>query len=163
FTTFLYGGYVASGGPGPSRLPVPAAPTGLRYLRREGAGAVQTPVRGTVASGARAGWRRAEAGGPCERCDALHVVGETADGPAGGREVSRGPAGARAGAAARGRLPAGAVARRAALAAIDSTNGGHPAPIGDGETRVCHRIAELLGEVGIASELVESAPGRGSL
>lgn len=82
FTTFLYGGYVASGVPGPSRLPVPAAPTGLRYLGREGAGEVQTPVRGTVAIGERAWWRHAKAGELCERFDTLHVVDETADGPA---------------------------------------------------------------------------------
>lgn len=71
--------------------------------------------------------------------------------------------GAVAGDAARERLHAEAVAITAELVAIDSTNTGDPATIGDGETRVCHRIAELLDEVGIASELVESVPGRGSL
>lgn len=64
---------------------------------------------------------------------------------------------------ARERLHAEAVAITAELVAIDSTNTGDPATIGDGETRVCQRIAELLDEVGIASELVESTPGRGSL
>jgi len=64
---------------------------------------------------------------------------------------------------ARARLHAEAVAITAELVAIDSTNTGDPATIGDGETRVCLRIAELLDEVGIASELVESVPGRGSL
>lgn len=81
-TTFLYGGYVASGVPGPDRLPVPAPPTGLRYLGREGAGEVQTPVRGEVAVGERAWWRHAKAGELCERFDTLHVVDETPDGPA---------------------------------------------------------------------------------
>lgn len=81
-TTFLYGGYVASGVPGPDRLPVPARPTGLRYLGREGAGEVQTPVRGEVAIGDRAWWRHAKAGEVCERFDTLHVVDETAQGPA---------------------------------------------------------------------------------
>ncbi|WP_245847499.1 alanine racemase [Dietzia natronolimnaea] len=81
-TTFLYGGYVASGAPGPDRLPVPALPTGLRYLGREGAGEVQTPVRGDVAIGDRAWWRHAKAGEVCERFDTLHVVDETAQGPA---------------------------------------------------------------------------------
>ena len=81
-TTFLYGGYVASGVPGRDRLPVPAAPAGLRYLGREGAGEVQTPVRGEVAIGERAWWRHAKAGELCERFDTLHVVDETAHGPA---------------------------------------------------------------------------------
>ena len=81
-TTFLYGGYVASGVPGGDRLPVPVAPAGLRYLGREGAGEVQTPVRGEVPIGGRAWWRHAKAGELCERFDTLHVVDETADGPA---------------------------------------------------------------------------------
>ena len=38
------GGYVASGGAGRDRLPVPALPPGLRLLGLEGAGEVQTPV-----------------------------------------------------------------------------------------------------------------------
>ncbi|MCT1710981.1 alanine racemase [Dietzia cinnamea] len=81
-TTFLYGGYVASGVPGGDRLPVPVAPAGLRYLGREGAGEVQTPVRGEVAIGGRAWGGHAKAGELCERFDTLHVVDETADGPA---------------------------------------------------------------------------------
>lgn len=81
-TTFLYGGYVASGVPDTDRLPVPARPSGLAYLGREGAGEVQTPVRGEVAIGERAWWRHAKAGEVCERFDTLHVVDETADGPA---------------------------------------------------------------------------------
>ena len=81
-TTFLYGGYVASGVPGPDRLPVPAAPTGLRFLGREGAGEVQTPVRGEIPIGGRAWWRHAKAGEVCERFDTLHVVDDTAEGPA---------------------------------------------------------------------------------
>ncbi|WP_194860747.1 M20/M25/M40 family metallo-hydrolase [Dietzia sp. SYD-A1] len=56
-----------------------------------------------------------------------------------------------------------AVSITADLVSIDSTNTGDPASIGDGETRVCRRIAEYLDEVGIPSELVESVPGRGSL
>ncbi|MCT2146506.1 alanine racemase, partial [Dietzia cinnamea] len=59
-TTFLYGGYVASGVPGGDRLPVPVAPAGLRYLGREGAGEVQTPVRGEVAIGGRGWWGHAK-------------------------------------------------------------------------------------------------------
>jgi D-serine deaminase-like pyridoxal phosphate-dependent protein len=38
------GGYVASGSAGPSRLPIPALPPGLRMLPLEGAGEVQTPL-----------------------------------------------------------------------------------------------------------------------
>lgn len=49
------------------------------------------------------------------------------------------------------------------LLRIDSTNTGNLDTIGDGETRVCRRIAEYLDDVGISSELVESVPGRGSL
>ncbi|MGN0102437.1 MAG: amino acid deaminase/aldolase [Dietzia sp.] len=81
-TTFLYGGYVASGPPGGDRLPVPVAPARMRYLGREGAGEVQTPVRGDVTIGGRGWWRHAKAGEVCERFDTLHVVDETADGPA---------------------------------------------------------------------------------
>ena len=81
-TTFLYGGYVASGVPGADRLPVPASPTGMRFLGREGAGEVQTPVRGVVPVGGRAWWRHAKAGEVCERFDTLHVVDDTAEGPA---------------------------------------------------------------------------------
>jgi D-serine deaminase-like pyridoxal phosphate-dependent protein len=39
------GGYVASGAPGPDRLPRPVYPEGLAYLSLEGAGEVQTPLR----------------------------------------------------------------------------------------------------------------------
>ncbi|MCD2263308.1 M20/M25/M40 family metallo-hydrolase [Dietzia aurantiaca] len=63
----------------------------------------------------------------------------------------------------RERLYSEAVSITADLVSIDSTNTGDPATIGDGETRVCRRIAEYLDEVGITSELVESVPGRGSL
>lgn len=38
------GGYVASGPPGPDRLPLPVLPEGLAYLPRESAGEVQTPL-----------------------------------------------------------------------------------------------------------------------
>ena len=81
-TTFAFGGYVASGAPGADRLPRPVLPAGLSLLGREGAGEVQTPVRGRVAIGDRSWWRHAKAGELCERFDTLHVVDETADGPA---------------------------------------------------------------------------------
>lgn len=38
------GGFVASGTPGPERLPLPYLPAGLSYLSLEGAGEVQTPL-----------------------------------------------------------------------------------------------------------------------
>lgn len=55
--TCLGGGYVASGEAGPDRLPRPFLPPGLRLLRFEGAGEVQTPVVGP-------GTARLEPGGP---------------------------------------------------------------------------------------------------
>ncbi len=44
FVTCHGGGYPASGGAGPDRLPIPWLPKGLRLLDREGAGEVQTPL-----------------------------------------------------------------------------------------------------------------------
>jgi D-serine deaminase-like pyridoxal phosphate-dependent protein len=75
--TLYGGGYIASGPSGRSRLPVPAAP-GLALLRAEGAGEVQTPVRGHAAARLRVGdrvwFRPAKAGEQLERFDTLHVV-----------------------------------------------------------------------------------------
>ncbi len=76
--TLLGGGLVASGPPGRDRLPVPVAPPGLRLLAAEGAGEVQTPVRGRAARDLRVGdrvWlRHAKAGELCERFDELHLL-----------------------------------------------------------------------------------------
>jgi D-serine deaminase-like pyridoxal phosphate-dependent protein len=76
-TTFA-GGYVASGPAGRSRLPRPVWPVGLALLRGEGAGEVQTPVRGAAATSLRIGdriWlRHAKAGELLERFDVVHVV-----------------------------------------------------------------------------------------
>ena len=47
--TILGGGWIASGPPGPDRLPQLAWPEGLRMLPREMAGEVQTPVTGDAA------------------------------------------------------------------------------------------------------------------
>lgn len=49
------------------------------------------------------------------------------------------------------------------LIRIDSVNTGDAETIGDGETRAAQYVRDRLAEVGIASELVEPAPGRGSL
>ncbi|MDP4504674.1 amino acid deaminase/aldolase [Nonomuraea turcica] len=76
--TVLGGGYVASGSAGPSRLPQPYLPAGLRYAPDEGAGEVQTPLLGQAAQDLRIGdrvwFRHAKAGELCERFDTLHLV-----------------------------------------------------------------------------------------
>ena len=76
--TALGGGYVASGAPGPDRLPVPWLPPGLRLDRNEGAGEVQTPLLGQAALSLRIGdrvyMRHAKAGELCERFDRLLLV-----------------------------------------------------------------------------------------
>ncbi len=76
--TVLGGGYVASGPPGRDRLPSVHEPAGLRLLRAEGAGEVQTPLRGPAARGLRIGdrvWmRHAKAGELCERFGRLQLL-----------------------------------------------------------------------------------------
>ncbi|MFG2111917.1 alanine racemase [Streptomyces sp. NPDC048718] len=76
--TVLGGGWVASGAPGPDRLPLPVHPPGLRMLPAEGAGEVQTPLTGPAADGLRLGdrvwFRHAKAGELCERVETLHLV-----------------------------------------------------------------------------------------
>ncbi|GIH90142.1 amino acid deaminase/aldolase [Planobispora siamensis] len=76
--TVLGGGYVASGSPGPDRLPQPYLPAGLRYAPDEGAGEVQTPLLGQAAEDLRIGdrvwFRHAKAGELCERFTGLHLI-----------------------------------------------------------------------------------------
>jgi D-serine deaminase-like pyridoxal phosphate-dependent protein len=76
--TVLGGGYVASGPPGPDRLPVPWLPDGLRYDRFEAAGEVQTPLLGPAADQLRVGdrvwFRHAKAGELAEHFAMLHLV-----------------------------------------------------------------------------------------
>lgn len=84
-TTFG-GGYIASGPASRSRAPSPVAMTnaldglvrgGLKLLRNESAGEVQTPVAvpaGSVAIGDRIWFRHAKAGEVCERFDTLHIA-----------------------------------------------------------------------------------------
>ncbi|HEY7075872.1 MAG TPA: amino acid deaminase/aldolase [Solirubrobacteraceae bacterium] len=78
FVTVLGGGYHASGAAGRDRLPSPYLPTGLRLDAQEGAGEVQTPLRGAAADRLRVGdnvyFRHAKAGELCERFDRLYLV-----------------------------------------------------------------------------------------
>ncbi|MFA9432574.1 alanine racemase [Egicoccus sp. AB-alg2] len=80
--TVLGGGYVASGPAGPDRLPRPVLPAGLSLTGTEGAGEVQTPVRGPAADGLRVGdrvwFRHAKAGELCEHFERLHVIADDA-------------------------------------------------------------------------------------
>jgi len=82
--TVTGGGWVASGPIGRDRLPVPTYPEGLKLLPAEGAGEVQTPLRGRAADALRLGdrvwFRHAKAGEMCEHIDDLHLMG--ADGAA---------------------------------------------------------------------------------
>ncbi len=48
--TLLGGGWIASGPPADDRMPQPAWPAGLSFVRREMAGEVQSPLRGAAAA-----------------------------------------------------------------------------------------------------------------
>ncbi len=76
--TCAKGGLVASGAPGPDRLPRPVWPPGLAYVDVEGAGEVQTPFRCPPDTPAALGdtvlIRPAKAGEPAERFDRYHLV-----------------------------------------------------------------------------------------
>ena len=78
--TVAGGGWVASGPAGRDRLPVPTWPAGLRRLATEGAGEVQTPVRGPAADrlalGDRVWFRHAKAGELAEHVAVLHLVAD---------------------------------------------------------------------------------------
>ena len=83
--TLLGGGWIASGPPGPDRLPQVVWPEGLRMLGTEAAGEVQTPLRGPAARtlhvGDRVWLRHTKAGELSEHLDAFHVVdGDTVTG-----------------------------------------------------------------------------------
>jgi D-serine deaminase-like pyridoxal phosphate-dependent protein len=79
--TLFGGGYLASGPAGRSRLPAPVA-AGLSLLGTEGAGEVQTPVRGRPAERLRIGdavwFRHAKAGELLERFDRVQLVADGA-------------------------------------------------------------------------------------
>ncbi|MGW6375814.1 amino acid deaminase/aldolase [Rhodococcus sp. NPDC055112] len=76
--TLFGGGYIGSGPAGPTRVPTPVWPAGLKLTRNEGAGEVQTPVTGDPAAALRIGdrvwFRHAKAGELCERFNELHLV-----------------------------------------------------------------------------------------
>ena len=82
------GGYVASGPASKSRVPKPVHPQGLSYFGQEGAGEVQTPLRGPGARSLKVGdpvwFRYAKAGEMCERFDEVLLV-------QGGAVVQRAP------------------------------------------------------------------------
>jgi D-serine deaminase-like pyridoxal phosphate-dependent protein len=74
----LGGGWIASGPPGPDRLPKVEWPTGLSLVAREMAGEVQSPVTGAAASVMRIGdrvWlRHTKSGELSEHVDDFHLV-----------------------------------------------------------------------------------------
>ncbi len=76
--TVLGGGWIGSGPSVPSRQPLPVWPAGLSTLPREGAGEVQTPLRGQAARTLRVGdrvwFRHAKSGELAERVDRYHLV-----------------------------------------------------------------------------------------
>ena len=92
--TLFSGGYVASGTGTRDRLPSPFRPAGLRLIGTEGAGEVQTPVRGAAAGRLRPGdrvWmRHAKAGELAERFTHYHLVDpdQGVQGGLGGRDES---------------------------------------------------------------------------
>jgi D-serine deaminase-like pyridoxal phosphate-dependent protein len=76
--TLMGGGWIASGPAGWDRSPEIAWPTGLKYIPREGAGEVQTPLRGSSARGLGIGdrvWlRHTKAGEISEHVNDFSVV-----------------------------------------------------------------------------------------
>jgi len=78
WVTLAGGGYPASGPAGASRLPQVLLPEGLSLSSTEGAGEVQTPVRGPAADDLHIGdlvWlRHAKAGELAERFESMHLV-----------------------------------------------------------------------------------------
>ncbi|MHC2999408.1 alanine racemase [Microbacterium sp. HJ5] len=76
--TVLGGGWIASGPPVASRQPLPVWPAGLSTMPREGAGEVQTPLKGEAARTLRVGdrvwFRHSKSGELAERVDRYHVV-----------------------------------------------------------------------------------------
>lgn len=70
------GGYIASGATSTDKNPVPLWPKNLSYLKNEGAGEVQTPLRDQdqkLEIGDTVYFKHAKAGELCERFDKLHA------------------------------------------------------------------------------------------
>jgi D-serine deaminase-like pyridoxal phosphate-dependent protein len=78
--TLFAGGYIASGPTNKNRQPLPVWPPGLTAIGTEGAGEVQSPLKGkaarSLAIGDRVVMRYAKAGEMCERFDRVAVVAE---------------------------------------------------------------------------------------
>lgn len=76
--TCFGGGYIASGPAGDTRVPKPVWPENLEYVGTEGAGEVQTPLKGEGAASLRVGdrvlFRHAKAGEMCERFNNVAMV-----------------------------------------------------------------------------------------
>jgi D-serine deaminase-like pyridoxal phosphate-dependent protein len=76
--TVTGGGWIASGPVGADRPPIPTYPAGLGLIGTEGAGEVQTPLRGPAARSLRVGdrvwFRHAKAGELAEHVNELHFV-----------------------------------------------------------------------------------------
>jgi D-serine deaminase-like pyridoxal phosphate-dependent protein len=76
--TVAGGGLIASGPPGPDRAPQPWSPPGLHLTPLEGAGEVQTPLRGPAAGLLEVGdlvwFRHAKAGEPSEHTGVAHLL-----------------------------------------------------------------------------------------
>ncbi|MET1062433.1 MAG: amino acid deaminase/aldolase [Aeromicrobium sp.] len=76
--TLFAGGYIASGPTDKNRQPLPTWPPGLSPIGTEGAGEVQSPVKGRAAReltiGDRVVMRYAKAGEMCERFDEVAIV-----------------------------------------------------------------------------------------
>lgn len=78
YRTVLGGGWIASGPPGPDRLPRIVWPEGLEYQPREAAGEVQTPLTGVAVTRMRAGdrvwFRHTKSGELAEHLNAFALV-----------------------------------------------------------------------------------------
>lgn len=76
--TLFAGGYIASGPTNKNRQPAPTWPAGLKPIGTEGAGEVQSPLKGEAARDLRIGdrvvMRYAKAGEMCERFDEIAIV-----------------------------------------------------------------------------------------
>ncbi|MFC0314417.1 alanine racemase [Gordonia phosphorivorans] len=78
YATCAGGGWIASGPPGPDRLPKPVWPAGLEYVDTEAAGEVQTPLRGEqvrhLRVGSRVWFRHTKSGEVSERAVRVALI-----------------------------------------------------------------------------------------